>query len=126
MAEKTCYYEVLRVDRSASKAEIDRAYRKLAIKYHPDSNRDDETAVEKFKEATEAYEVLSDQEKEKGTIDMGMPAWRACINSMMWRISLRPLATFLVVACLGTSSGPAAEAGHVEADAVLTCGAMSP
>ena len=63
MAEKTCYYEVLRVDRSASKAEIDRAYRKLAIKYHPDSNRDDETAVEKFKEATEAYEVLSDQEK---------------------------------------------------------------
>lgn len=63
MAEKTCYYEVLRVERSASKAEIDRAYRKLAIKYHPDSNRDDETAVEKFKEATEAYEVLSDQEK---------------------------------------------------------------
>ena len=63
MAEKTCYYEVLRVDRSASKAEIDRAYRKLAIKYHPDSNRDDEKAVEKFKEATEAYEVLSDQEK---------------------------------------------------------------
>lgn len=63
MAEKTCYYEVLRLDRSASKAEIDRAYRKLAIKYHPDSNRDDETAVEKFKEATEAYEVLSDQEK---------------------------------------------------------------
>ena len=63
MAEKTCYYEVLRLDRSASKAEIDRAYRKLAIKYHPDSNRDDETAVEKFKEATEAYEVLHDSEK---------------------------------------------------------------
>jgi molecular chaperone DnaJ len=63
MAEKTCYYEVLRVERSASKAEIDRAYRKLAIKYHPDSNRNDESAVEKFKEATEAYEVLSDQEK---------------------------------------------------------------
>jgi len=63
MAEKTCYYEVLRVERSASKAEIDRAYRKLAIKYHPDSNRDDEDAITKFKEATEAYEVLSDQEK---------------------------------------------------------------
>ena len=63
MAEKTCYYEVLQVQKNASKAEIDRAYRKLAIKYHPDSNRDDENAVERFKEATEAYEVLSDAEK---------------------------------------------------------------
>lgn len=63
MAEKTCYYEVLRVERSAAKPEIDRAYRKLAIKYHPDSNRDDENAIEKFKEASEAYEVLSDSEK---------------------------------------------------------------
>jgi molecular chaperone DnaJ len=63
MAEKTCYYEVLRVERSAGKSEIDRAYRKLAIKFHPDSNRNDESATEKFKEATEAYEVLSDPEK---------------------------------------------------------------
>ena len=63
MPEKTCYYEVLRVERSATKVELDRAYRKLAIKYHPDSNRDDESAVEKFKEASEAYEVLSDKEK---------------------------------------------------------------
>ncbi|QDV64020.1 molecular chaperone DnaJ [Crateriforma conspicua] len=63
MAEKTCYYEVLRVERTATKQEIDRAYRKLAIKYHPDSNRDSDDAVEKFKEATEAYEVLSDADK---------------------------------------------------------------
>lgn len=63
MAEKRCYYEVLSVERSASKQEIDRAYRKLAIKYHPDSNQGDDTAVESFKEATEAYEVLSDSEK---------------------------------------------------------------
>lgn len=63
MAEKTCYYEVLQVARTVSKAEIDRAYRKLAIKYHPDSNPNDEDAVEKFKQATEAYEVLSDPEK---------------------------------------------------------------
>jgi molecular chaperone DnaJ len=63
MSEKTCYYEVLQVVRTASKAEIDRAYRKLAIKYHPDSNRDDENAIEKFKEASEAYEVLSDAER---------------------------------------------------------------
>ncbi|NND96585.1 MAG: molecular chaperone DnaJ, partial [Pirellulaceae bacterium] len=59
MADKRDYYEVLGVDRSASKPEIDRAYRKLAIKYHPDSCRDDD-AVEKFKEASQAYEVLSD------------------------------------------------------------------
>jgi molecular chaperone DnaJ len=63
MAEKTCYYEILRVERSAGKADIDKAYRKLAIKYHPDSNRDDPEAVEKFKLASEAYEVLSDSEK---------------------------------------------------------------
>ncbi|MGB0598646.1 MAG: molecular chaperone DnaJ [Rubripirellula sp.] len=63
MAEKACYYEVLKVERSANKGEIDRAYRKLAIKFHPDSNRDDENAITKFKEATEAYEVLSDPEK---------------------------------------------------------------
>lgn len=63
MTERTCYYEILQVQKTASKPEIDRAYRKLAIKYHPDSNRNDESAVEKFKEATEAYEVLSDAEK---------------------------------------------------------------
>ncbi len=63
MAQKTCYYEVLKVERTATKVEVDRAYRKLAIKYHPDSNRNDENAVAKFKEATEAYEVLSDAEK---------------------------------------------------------------
>ena len=65
MAEKTCYYEVLRVERTAGKTEIDRAYRKLAIKYHPDSNREDEDAVERFKEATEAYEILSDPDKQQ-------------------------------------------------------------
>ncbi len=60
---KRCYYEVLGVTRTATKVEIDKAYRKLAIKFHPDSNRDDPQAVEQFKEASEAYEVLSDQEK---------------------------------------------------------------
>ncbi len=65
MSAKRCYYEVLVVQRTATKPEIDRAYRKLAIKFHPDSNRDDENAVTKFKEATEAYEILSDAEKRK-------------------------------------------------------------
>ncbi|MHC2070641.1 molecular chaperone DnaJ [Bremerella sp. T1] len=63
MATKVDYYEVLGIERSASSGEISKAYRKLAIKYHPDSNPGDEEAVVRFKEAAEAYEVLSDSEK---------------------------------------------------------------
>jgi len=63
MATKRDYYEILSVSRTASEKEISVAYRQLAIKYHPDSNRDDPDAVERFKEAAEAYEVLSDAEK---------------------------------------------------------------
>ncbi len=63
MAEKRDYYEILGVDRNASDKEIAQAYRKLALKYHPDRNPGDEEAVEKFKEAAEAFEVLSDPEK---------------------------------------------------------------
>lgn len=57
------YYEVLGVDRSADTETIKKAYRKLALKYHPDRNGGDAEAEEKFKEATEAYEVLRDEEK---------------------------------------------------------------
>ncbi|WP_028668527.1 molecular chaperone DnaJ [Runella zeae] len=65
MAQKRDYYEVLGVGKSASDDEIKKAYRKLAIKYHPDKNPDDPSAEEKFKEAAEAYGVLSDAEKRK-------------------------------------------------------------
>ncbi|MCQ2592364.1 MAG: molecular chaperone DnaJ [Treponema sp.] len=63
MAAKRDYYEVLGVEKSATTDEIKRAYRKLAVKYHPDRNPDDKEAEEKFKEATEAYEILSDEQK---------------------------------------------------------------
>ncbi len=60
---KRDYYEILGLDRSASTDELKKAYRKIAIKFHPDKNPDDPTAEEKFKEAAEAYEVLSNSEK---------------------------------------------------------------
>jgi molecular chaperone DnaJ len=63
MVAKRDYYEVLGVARNASEKEIASAYRKLAIKYHPDSHPGDADATEKFKEAAEAYEVLQDAEK---------------------------------------------------------------
>ena len=60
---KRCYYEVLGVARESSEREISSAYRKLAVKFHPDSNQGDDDATVKFKEAAEAYEVLSDSDK---------------------------------------------------------------
>lgn len=60
---KRDYYEVLGVDKNASEDEIKKAYRKIAIKYHPDRNPDNKEAEEKFKEAAEAYDVLHDPQK---------------------------------------------------------------
>lgn len=63
MADKRDYYEVLDLKKGASEDEIKKAFRKLAMKYHPDRNPDDKEAEEKFKEVNEAYAVLSDPEK---------------------------------------------------------------
>ena len=60
---KRDYYEVLGVDRNATKDDLKKAYRKLAMQYHPDRNPDNKEAEEKFKEAAEAYEILSDDDK---------------------------------------------------------------
>jgi len=60
---KQDYYEVLTLSKTATAAEIKKAYRKKALKYHPDKNPDDKGAEEKFKQAAEAYEILSDPDK---------------------------------------------------------------
>ena len=65
MAEKRDYYEVLGVSKNAEASEIKKAYRKLALQYHPDKNPGNKEAEEKFKEAAEAYDVLGNEEKRR-------------------------------------------------------------
>ena len=62
MAKRDCY-DVLGVTKSASKDEIKKAYRKLALKFHPDKTKGDKASEEKFKEASEAYHILSDEKR---------------------------------------------------------------
>ncbi len=69
------YYSVLGLSKSATPAEIKKAYRKLALQYHPDRNRGDKTAEEKFKEVTKAYEVLSDSQKKQAYDQFGHAAF---------------------------------------------------
>ena len=76
MAAKRDYYEVLGVSRDADQAAIKKAYRKLAKKYHPDTNAGDPRAEEKFKEVTEAYQVLGDEEKKKLYDEFGHAAFQ--------------------------------------------------
>ena len=62
---KRDFYDVLGVNKNASPDELKSAYRKLAVKYHPDKNPDNKTAEDKFKEASEAYGILSDKSKKE-------------------------------------------------------------
>ena len=73
MAAKRDYYEVLGVSRNADAGTIKKAYRKLAKKYHPDTNPGDKQAEKSFKEVTEAYTILSDPERKGYTISLDIP-----------------------------------------------------
>ena len=69
------YYKILEVDRSASQDDIKKNYRKLAIKYHPDKNNGDKASEEKFKEVSEAYDVLSNEEKKNINIEISFQTY---------------------------------------------------
>ena len=72
---KRDYYEILGLSKNATAAEIKKAYRQMAIKYHPDKNPGNKQAEENFKEAAEAYEVLSDQNKRARYDQYGHAHW---------------------------------------------------
>ena len=82
---KRDYYDVLGVSKSASDSELKKAFKKLAMKYHPDRNPDDDSAAEKFKEAAEAYDVLSDPQKNLHMINLVMLEFRgwAVVQTLM-------------------------------------------
>ena len=102
--EKRDYYEVLGVSKTATDAEIKKAYRKLAMKYHPDYNPGDKEAEEKFKEVNEANEVLSDPKK------------RQLYDLSLIHISAR--------FCRTAPGGKAAAKGPVQVEAAAAAGAV--
>ena len=91
MAAKRDYYDVLGISRNADAAAIKKAYRKLAKKYHPDTNQGNADAEKKFKEVTEAYDVLSDPKKKKLYDQFGQAALIRVLRERrnragLWRI----------------------------------------
>ena len=72
---KRDYYDILGISKSSSKDEIKKAYRKLALKYHPDKTKGDKKSEEKFKEASEAYHILSDEKRKNNYDQFGHAAF---------------------------------------------------
>lgn len=99
---KKDYYEILGLSKGASKDEIKKAYRKIAIKYHPDRNQGNEEAASIFKEATQAYEILIDDNKKLNTTDLGIPLLKEedlkdfQVDLVDFQTSLKILAIFLI------------------------------
>ena len=76
---KRDYYDTLGIQKGASATEIKKAYRKMAVKFHPDKNPDDKSAEDKFKEAAEAYEILSDPDKKARFDQYGHQAFEGVV-----------------------------------------------
>lgn len=118
MAGKRDYYEVLGVERSVTDKQLADAYRKLAIKFHPDKNPGDEEAIVRFKEAAEAFEVLGDKGRPVTTVTVTRPlatTTRAAEVSRTSTTSSRRSATFLATVPLATclaASPPAQQRGR--------------
>ena len=117
MSDKRDYYEVLGVGRDAGPDEIKKAYRRLALEHHPDRNKGDKEAEQRFKEAAEAYDVLGDERKRASTTSSATPpspaaaAVSAVRASPTSRTSSPPSGTSsAAAACSGTSSARAARA----------------
>ena len=85
---KRDFYEILGLTKGATDDDIKKAYRKLAMKYHPDRNLDDSSAEEKFKEVKEAYEILSDAQK-RAAYRQNMQKLAANAQAQAWMNSLR-------------------------------------
>ena len=97
MAKRDCY-DILGIPKGASKDDIKKAYRKLALKYHPDKTKGDKSSEEKFKEASEAYHILSDEKEKQITINSAMRRLKvevAVVSKALEDLTLRPFQIFL-------------------------------
>jgi DnaJ-class molecular chaperone len=100
---KRDYYEILGVDKDVDKKELKKAYRKVAMKHHPDRNEGDKASEEKFKEASEAYEVLSDEQKRGAYVVMATQALIQAKAAVMVMAVVQAVSVISLVTFLATS-----------------------